>query len=83
MIQDFREKCEVTPLSVQYLGHLLYQEGIVKGIKSDAVQTMPVPMGYFNIIFFSWIYTVLQRALALALPTIMETLHRLTRKKVQ
>ena len=38
-----KEKCEFAKPSVEYLGHVLSQQGISKGTKVDAVLKMPAP----------------------------------------
>ena len=75
------EKCVFAQPSVEYLGHQLYQSGISKSTKLDAVLEMPPPKDVPSLRSFLGPVQFYSKFLP-HLSTITEPLHKLTRKGV-
>ena len=74
------EKCSFAQPYVEYLGHLLSKEGIAKGPKVDAVIAMPPPTDVSGLKAFLGSVQFYAKFLPSHLATVVEPLHRLTRK---
>lgn len=73
------EKCSFAQHSIEYLGHLLSQDGIAKGPKVDGVQKMPAPTNVQSLqLFLGWIQ-LYSKFLPNLLMT-LEPLYQLTKK---
>lgn len=77
------EKCQFALPYVEYLGHLLSQEGIAKGPKVDAVLKMPPPTNVSSLKAFLGSVQFYAKFLPPNLSTISEPLYALTKKKAQ
>ncbi|KAL5517164.1 hypothetical protein EMCRGX_G002655 [Ephydatia muelleri] len=75
------EKCLFAQPSVEYLGHILSQQGIAKGPKVDAVKMMPPPGNVSSLRSFLGSVQFYGKFLP-NLATITEPLHRLTKKGI-
>ena len=75
------EKCIFAQPSVEYLGHILSQQGIAKGPKVDAVKRMPPPESVSGLRSFLGSVQFYGKFLP-NLATVTEPLHRLTKKEV-
>eukprot|EP00731_Ephydatia_muelleri_P030921 Em0022g435a len=75
------EKCLFAQPSVEYLGHILSQQGIAKGPKVDAVKMMPPPENVSSLRSFLGSVQFYGKFLP-NLATITEPLHRLTKKDI-
>ena len=75
------EKCLFAQPSVEYLGHILSQQGISKGHKVDAVKMMPPPENVSSLRSFLGSVQFYSKFLP-NLASITEPLHRLTKKGV-
>eukprot|EP00731_Ephydatia_muelleri_P034216 Em0051g8a len=76
-----QEKCLFAQPSVEYLGHILSQQGIAKGPKFDAVKMMPPPENVSSLRSFLGSVQFYGKFLP-NLATITEPLHRLTKKDI-
>ena len=75
------EKCLFAQPSVEYLGHILSQQGISKGHKVDAVKMMPPPENVSSLRSFLGSVQFYSKFLP-NLASVTEPLHRLTKKGV-
>ena len=75
------EKCLFAQPSVEYLGHILSQQGISKGHKVDAVKMMPPPENVSSLRSFLGSVQFYSTFLP-NLASVTEPLHRLTKKEV-
>ena len=75
------EKCVFAQPTVEYLGHILSNEGIAKGPKVDAVKNMPPPTDVSSLKSFLGSVQFYSKFLK-DLSTITEPLHRLTRRNI-
>ena len=75
------EKCLFAQPSVEYLGHILSQQGISKGHKVDAVKMMPPPENVSSLRSLLGSVQFYSKFLP-NLASVTEPLHRLTKKEV-
>ena len=75
------EKCIFAQSSVEYLGHILSQQGIAKGSKVDAVKMMPPPETVSGLCSFFGSVQFYGKFLP-NLASVTEPLHHLTKKDV-
>ena len=75
------EKCLFAQPSVEYLGHILSQQGISKGHKVDAVKMMPPPENVSSLRSFLGSVQFYSKFLP-NLASVTEPLHRLSKKGV-
>ncbi|KAL5518093.1 hypothetical protein EMCRGX_G003773 [Ephydatia muelleri] len=75
------KKCLFAQPSVEYLGHILSQQGIAKGPKVDAVKMMPPPGNVSSLRSFLGLVQFYGKFLS-SLAMITEPLHRLTKKGI-
>ena len=75
------EKCKFAEPSVEYLGHLLSQQGIAKGPKVNDVLKMPAPADVSSLKAFLGSVQFYAKFLPANLSTIAEPLYRLTKKR--
>ena len=76
------EKCQFASPCVEYLGHLLSHEGIMKGPKVDAVLKMKPPTDVSSLRAFLGSVQFYAKFLPTNLATISSPLYRLTKKSV-
>jgi len=76
------QKCQFAQAKLEYLGHVLSQNGIEKGSKVNDVLLMPPPHGVFSLRSFLGSVQFCGKCLPPHASTVAEPLHRLTCKGV-
>ena len=77
------EKCQFAKPSVEYLGHILSQDGIAKGPKVNAVLKMPPPSNVTSLRSFMGSVQFYAKFLPSDFATVAEPLYRLMKKNTK